>query len=272
MDYMSTGIKNVCPKCGYEYESWVEICPDCGTALQMLPASEPVARAASGEPGTDPRWTTVTNVPNAIMGNFLKSQLEDAGIPVIMRRMKSVDIAEFSHNDFVPQDLLVPEHLIAEARGLIDGRPDPEFSVGDYAWQPPAGSEDEQGDEEEDLEPEADGRSSPFSTDLPEGWTMLDGSAGTPWAQKEESETPGGWHWSVPSPQAANAPKQPHRYSETFGQESFQHRPKSERRDLDYSYGPSKWVRLIYALLLLAMSMPFILQVMGQIAHYFTGR
>src|SRR5206468_447316 len=79
------------------------------------------------EADKDPRWTIVTNVPNAIIGTFIKSQLEDSGIPVLMFRSRSVDIAEFSHNDFVPQDLLVPMEHLRDARLLINSAPGDEY-------------------------------------------------------------------------------------------------------------------------------------------------
>src|SRR5690348_4397921 len=110
---MASPQTNFCPNCGYEYQPWVEVCPDCGTTLKK---TEPRLKMIKGEldPEKDPRWTEVTNVPNAIIGNFMKSQLEDAGIPVLMMRAGSADIAEFSHNDFVPQVLLVPFHLVRD--------------------------------------------------------------------------------------------------------------------------------------------------------------
>ncbi|MEO6456768.1 MAG: hypothetical protein ABIO92_00625, partial [Chloroflexia bacterium] len=70
---------NVCPGCGYEYESWVEVCPDCNLRVELR--SEPEKKPQPFEPGEDPQWTVVANVPNAIIGAFIKSQLEDADIP-----------------------------------------------------------------------------------------------------------------------------------------------------------------------------------------------
>src|SRR5438093_344611 len=78
------------------------------------------------------RWSIVTNVPNAIIGTFMKTQLEDAGIPVLMFRSRSADIAEFSHNDFVPHDLLVPADRFQEARRLIDAAPGDNY--GPRSW------------------------------------------------------------------------------------------------------------------------------------------
>src|SRR4029453_2677767 len=108
-------------------------------------------------------WTVVTNVPNAIIGTFIKSQLEDAGIPVLMQRSPSADIAQFSYNDYVPQDLRVPYNMLEDARRVLDGRPD--RSLGAPFW----GSDL---DEEKDDDEETDLPSSYFggpSSNLPEG-------------------------------------------------------------------------------------------------------
>src|SRR5438477_7837897 len=135
---MATEQTKRCPKCGYDYEPWVDVCPDCGTPLETRPKLELIKGQLNAD--SDPRWTIVTNVPNAILGTFVKGQLEDAGIPVLMFRSKSADIAEFSHNDFVPHDLLVPADRFQEARRLIDSAPgdnygprpwDEEFEYGD---------------------------------------------------------------------------------------------------------------------------------------------
>src|SRR5205823_6407355 len=110
-----------CPQCGYEYEPWVEICPDCGVLIETVDSGTPHKSGAGRlDPNEDPRWTVVTNVPNSIIGSLIKSQLEDAGIPVVMQRSPSADIAQFSHNDYVPHDLRVPFNLLEEARSLLD--------------------------------------------------------------------------------------------------------------------------------------------------------
>src|SRR5437867_252861 len=136
---MSSELSNTCPQCGYEYETWVERCPDCGVPLELRPRKDK-AKLSQDE---DPRWSIVTNVPNAIIGTFMKTQLEDAGIPVLMFRSRSADIAEFSHNDFVPHDLLVPADRLQEARRLIDAAP------GDNYGPRPWDEEYEAGDEGE---------------------------------------------------------------------------------------------------------------------------
>ena len=116
----------------------MEVCPDCGTLLEVKPRQEVIERKL--DRSGDPRWTIVTNVPNAILGNLVKSQIEDAGIPVLMVRSRSADIAEFSHNDYVPHDILVPQDLREQARAIVDGRPTGPF---DGAFGSPFGTEDD---------------------------------------------------------------------------------------------------------------------------------
>src|SRR3954466_10079743 len=150
---------HTCPQCGYEYHPWVEVCPDCGTLLEVKPRHE-VIEGKLDRSG-DPRWTIVTNVPNAILGNLVKSQIEDAGIPVLMVRSRSADIAEFSHNDYVPHDILVPQDLREQARAIVDGRPMGPFDGGfGGGFRSPF---DNDGDE-------PDGSSQ--ASNLPEGWAM----------------------------------------------------------------------------------------------------
>src|SRR6187399_3197451 len=91
--FMSANRRHQCPECGYEYEPWVEICPDCGVLVEDVVDDEGRRKSALLGRDEDPHWKVVTNVPNAIIGSLLKSQLEDAGIPVLMRRSASADIA-----------------------------------------------------------------------------------------------------------------------------------------------------------------------------------
>src|SRR6476661_1110335 len=81
-----------CPTCGYEYQAWVKVCPDCGSPIEARPGVE--TGKGKLKPNEDPHWSIVTSVPNAILGTFIESQLEDAGIPVLMFRARSADVAE----------------------------------------------------------------------------------------------------------------------------------------------------------------------------------
>jgi hypothetical protein len=217
----------------------------------------------------DPRWTVVTNVPNAILGNLIKSQLEDAGIPVVMMRSKSADIAYFSHNDYVPHDIRVPFSKLREARSLIDSPVGGNFV--ERNWEEfNAGAEVTVGEGEEQW------------AGLPEGWSVLPTEAdmrtrqmvrrsmGKPpddwyWsddrrkaaAEEEQEEVQGGSHWQELYDRSAAGPG--FRRKDDFAFEEYAEYAPYRNSD---PYAPSKWVRWFYAILMLALSLPFILQLL----------
>jgi hypothetical protein len=231
---------NRCPNCGYDYEPWVEICPDCNMHLSSGPAEMP---SHTPDPHADPHWTVVTNVPNAILGNLIKSQLEDAGIPVLMMRSPSADIAEFSHNDFVPHDLRVPENLVVQARELIDSPPSDGYNPA--AW--PDESEYEQDDP-------------PSWSGLPETWQMLPSERDIDEmqeARRAHRKAPSGWYWAdEPQPETPSVEYEQDYEEPTAFRERYADPYASQS---DWSQ-PSKWVKAFYGILLLVMSLPFILQ------------
>ncbi len=111
-----------CSTCHYEYESWATQCPDCGATLAVGPLPEPVPLPIK-DYAEFRDWGVLTNVPNTLMGNLLKDQLEQAGIPVLMKRSRATDIAEFSHNDWVMHDLYVPQRYARRARQFLQSTP-----------------------------------------------------------------------------------------------------------------------------------------------------
>lgn len=253
-----------CPNCGYEYESWVEVCPDCNVPVTYL-ASEPSDEHSQGPiapDGGSPQWAVAANVPNAIIGSLIKSQLEDAGIPVLMMRSRSADIAEFSHNDYVAQDIRVPEHLREQARQLIYATPDIlPFAAESYDDEP----------EDED---------SASSAESAQGWSLLPGEADMR-SRREmivgRGETPAGWYWSddqptgyaddQPGPSHEEAPARPQRSTGPYrvntpsAREEFDEEEEWPRQQ--------KWVRILYGIMLLAISLPFLLQIFEQLARLF---
>jgi hypothetical protein len=243
---MESKLERRCPSCGYAYEQWIEICPDCGVAL--VEDGEPVRQdRPSLDPGQDPQWTVVTNVPNAILGSFIKSQLEDAGIPVLMYRSRSADVGEFSHNDYVPHDLRVPKSRWEEARAIVDGRPTtagPEGTVNPY---------------------------------LPQGWSLITGAGTT--REYDESALAGdaqdgeGPGWRVYRVDAEEAtPGSYDDWGDDFDQQRDRRDEEEVYQDSDYADEPvasQKWVKLFYAILLLAISLPFLLQLFAQLARIF---
>jgi hypothetical protein len=261
-----------CPNCGYEYEEWVKECPDCGTPIESRPRLEVIKGTLA--PDEDPHWTIVTNVPNSILGNFVKSQLEDAGIPVLMFRSRSADIAEFSHNDYVPQDLLVPRNMWRQARRLIDSAPGDHF--GPYLLQ------DDSEDYEEDVDTspdDGDGAVSPTITRAGSEFDALPTEADLH-ARQQVRRTHGevlrGWYWSD-EPGGRQADDES--YEDETGYvwqddrpagnlTSYEERAASRHTSGDYGYDwtrPSSAAKIVYGVLLLVLTLPFIIQVLQTI-------
>ncbi len=263
-----------CPTCQYEYESWATTCPDCGATLVAgsLPAPAPVPVHNYAELRD---WGVLTNVPNAIMGNLLKDQLEQAGIPVLMKRSRMSDIAEFSHNDWVMHDLYVPQHYARRARQFLQSAPSEGYLdayAGDVDW-------DDSGDSPavalDDVAP---------PTNAPVTWHLIDSAA------------PGGASFTPVNPQSAirNPPLPSLTHYRAQLDERKRHQPGSEPRGgiihfpsaglahplpatvddeadpADESWQPNSgqtWIhsrvyRILMGLLLLAWLLPLILQVL----------
>jgi hypothetical protein len=243
---------NKCPSCGYDYEPWVETCPDCNVPLTTQLAEAP---KLAPDPHADPHWTVVTNVPNAILGNLIKSQLEDAGIPVLMMRSPSADIAEFSHNDFVPHDLRVPQNLVIQARQLIDSPPSDAYDPIEWSG--------ESGYEQDD---------SPSWSGLPETWRMLPSERDIDEmheARRSHSKTPGGWYWADERQPDAPSIEYEEEYEEPIGFRERHIDPYAQEGDWTQ---PSKWVKVFYGILLLVMSLPFIMQLLQTMWSIIGGR
>ncbi len=257
---MEAEVVRRCPKCGYEYESWVEICPDCGVAV------ETVGRTPEG-PGVlgadeDPHWTIVMNTPNSIIGNFLKSQLEDAGIPVLMQRAQSADIAQFTGFDFVPHVLLVPRSKVQEARDVLDSRSD--VSSSGYLWNSGL---------EQDAGAAVEGEALKLETDDPAGaWRKLptedDERARQQVRRWHGAVDEEGWEFEDEIPEARPAYEEPERRAAG--------RPQYADYEYDYYSGgdwyKGKWARIVYGILIAALTVPFIFQLLAQLGDIFGGR
>jgi hypothetical protein len=252
-----------CPKCGYEYESWVEICPDCGVAVETveIPKAEPGALG----PDEDPHWTVVMNAPNAIIGNFLLSQLKDAGIPALMQRAPSADIAQFTGFDFVPQVLRVPRDRVDEARGVLDSRSD--VSSSGYLWN--TGWEQDAGaaDEGEAVELETD--------DLAGEWRRLPTEDDVRARQQVRR-----WHGAVDEEGWEYEDEQPGMTQIAGYASEGPRRTANPREDAyydyveDYSDGDwykGKWARIVYGILIAALTIPFIFQLLQQLGDILGG-
>jgi len=266
----------ICPHCRYEYESWVTTCPDCGSALEPPPPPAPPREPIDLEQFRD--WTVLMNVPNSFMGHFIKDQLEDAGIPVLMKRSRATDIAEWSHNDFVMQDLYVPRRFVLRARRLVNSPPSSGYGGGTWAADPWDAD-----DAEDDDAPETD----QVEIAVPEGpapqagWYLFDSPSPAPTLHPPAA---------APAPDSAPLPSLS-RYQEYLAERKGR-RPGARRRtvpmapaanraestapawepddtfdyDPDDDRAPTNWMdspvyRILMGLLLLAWTLPFILQI-----------
>jgi hypothetical protein len=225
-----------CAHCEYEYEPWVTVCADCGRPLTAgaAPAPAPPIPERRGE---DP-LVYLTNVPNAIMGNLLVNQLKDIGIPSLLRRSPAADIGEWSHNDFVMHDVLVPASHLADARIYIHSPPGTPYGGAGFdgdEWQPIT------------FGPAAPGDPGPEPGD---GWHTLPTESDY-LQQRTLRKTHGsGSAWDLPPRSSADADLDD---DEDWG------RPDITR---------SRLFRTIAGLLFLAASLPWILQLFQQAADF----
>jgi hypothetical protein len=224
-----------CPHCEYEYEPGVAVCADCGRPL--LPAA-PVAAPPPAARGEDP-LVYATNVPNAILGNLLVNQLKDAGIPAMIRRSPAADIGEWSHNDFVMHDVLVPASFLADARLYLHSPPGTPYGgagLDSNEWEPLASGP---GDPADPGPEPADGwQTLPTESDYLQQRTLR---------KTHGSASP----WDLPS--------------------ATRYRDDDDLDDEDGGHPDvtrSRWFRTIAGLLFLAASLPWILQLFQQMAEW----
>jgi hypothetical protein len=178
--------------------------------------------------GEDP-LVYLTNVPNAIMGNLLVNQLKGIGIPSLLRRSPAADIGEWSHNDFVMHDVLVPTSHLDEARTYIHSPPGTPYGGTDRGsdeWQPLT------------FDPAAPDTLGPEPGD---GWRNLPTESDYLQQRSLRKTHGGGSTWDLPA--------RP-RPTDDFDDEDWG-RPDVTR---------SRWFRTIAGLLFLAASLPGIVQ------------
>jgi len=101
-----------CPKCRAEFQDWVQVCPDCGTALVDSPPSPPPSHPPP-EPkrkGKQPRdpLVLVATAPNEPVAMMWKGVLENEGIASVI---KSQDLTAAM---YVPSSLSICQiHVLA---------------------------------------------------------------------------------------------------------------------------------------------------------------
>jgi hypothetical protein len=262
----------------------VEVCPDCGVAIESSTPPLKLVKPVELDDDSDPEWTVAANVPNAIIGNVIKKQLEDAGIPVLMFRSRSADVGEFSHNDYVPQDLRVPRNRWREARELVYAEPD--SGLGWSAWGPQFDEDDEPADHESEEEADvyANGYEPRPQKNLPEGWSMLPTERDVSEQQqirRAHSQRTGEWHWTEARKSQDQYRSANHTGPESQADYGYEQEPREfSRREIadsysDYGSGPigtSKWVKVFYAILIGSLTLPFLVQILGQISSMFGNR
>jgi hypothetical protein len=99
-----------CPQCNAEYKPEVLICSDC--QVQLVPELIQTEVTKYGD------WYTVESVPNELVGNILRSVLEDKGIPVYLRCHDVPYYGGVKGNATQSEwgDVLVPMNLLSQAR------------------------------------------------------------------------------------------------------------------------------------------------------------
>ncbi len=254
-----------CPHCRYEYEPWAEVCSDCGEPLVAGPP-EPPPRP---EPVHDERdlrdWVVAANVPNALVGRILKDQMEQAGIPVLMKRAQATDIAEFSHNDFAWHDLYVPRRYAQHARELA-------YSPGDARHLRPADDPeverwaDDGWTDEVDEEPAGDLLSGP-APPLAGGWYLIDSDQPRPVpapapAPPAEAALPGlGAYQRALDDRKSHRPPPPGPAPVVpFPGERLPERLPAPARNAPQPWTRSRIYRALMGLLFLAWTLPWLLQ------------
>jgi hypothetical protein len=211
------------------------MCPDCGVPVQAYQPDTPPKEAP--DPGANPQWTVVANAPNAIIGKLIKDQLEDAGIPVLIQR----SFAHFTSSDYVPHELRVPRHMLDSARQLIDSIPGYQESRHEQEHEYYGYGADEDEDEYDLL----------WGARHRWGADQALGEANVAWAERREQ-------WEEVGTEEMGAEK------EYVGSDRWY--------DDRYQDQPSTWIRVVYGILLLVMSLPFILQLLQQLWYLLGGR
>ena len=104
-----------CPKCKYEYQPGVSVCPECGEPLVVELPPEPAPEFVN-EP-----LVAVYDAPDEVMSIMVRDLLEDSGIPVAAQPGRAptvLDGIDLSQHGFHSR-LLVFESRADEARRLI---------------------------------------------------------------------------------------------------------------------------------------------------------
>jgi len=72
-----------CPRCRYEFQDWVKVCPDCGVAL-VEKLSAPPGRQPKLEKHDEP-LVHIATAPDELMANMWAGILEQEGIHPLLK-------------------------------------------------------------------------------------------------------------------------------------------------------------------------------------------
>lgn len=101
-----------CPRCRKEYALEIERCPRC---RRLLLPRKPAWRPFS----SDEKLVTVRKAYGELESSLLQGQLEQEGIPVVVRRESAGLVWGVTVDGLGAQHLQVPESLAEEAREVL---------------------------------------------------------------------------------------------------------------------------------------------------------
>jgi len=114
----------VCPKCRYEYQPQITVCPDCQERL--VAGIAPAVQAAAVTP--DDSWVVVGNVGNEYQSDMAKGSLDSGNIPSVIlssnfsaygRGVGFANPPVLSTNEGIV--VMVPREFKEEATLLLEG-------------------------------------------------------------------------------------------------------------------------------------------------------
>ncbi|MFQ5809193.1 MAG: hypothetical protein ACE5JM_06205 [Armatimonadota bacterium] len=112
----------VCPKCGYEYEAHVRVCPECQE--ELVAADDPRApegRLAMAREYAGRKLVCIYRGPDELSVRRVDSALQAEGLPSVVRSLQiSVHDDIFRDAEGIWGEVLVLEEDTAKAREIIE--------------------------------------------------------------------------------------------------------------------------------------------------------
>ncbi|MFQ5498175.1 MAG: hypothetical protein ACE5FH_00745 [Candidatus Zixiibacteriota bacterium] len=123
---------SICPKCHFEYESDVEVCPDCSEMLvDMLPPASPVAQTP------DDSWVAVGKVASEWQSEIARGALDSGNIPSVILSSSFNAFGLVAQEAFISSQgagsnlIMVPREFYDEAEVLLEAVLGEDFSSND---------------------------------------------------------------------------------------------------------------------------------------------